>query len=274
MCGGEMYMVPCSHFGHMFRSENPTFKNPRPYDYITRNYKRVIEVWMDEYKHYVYERDPQTWALDAGLLLRQHALREKLQCKSFKWYLDNVAPEILQKFPVKGAPWFARGWVRNLGAKTLCIDTMNEDHMIGLYPCDGTRVHPNYNQRFELSFYRDIAHYGTLEADCIQPLERRPGARLIKSECTQKQGEQFWKYERVSGFSELLEQIKTISFQFQTTKMLWNDVNGDFCMECSPIKQTLFLNRCNASNVFQKWEWGALNRTMLDNWETMGNKLV
>jgi hypothetical protein len=61
---------------------------------------------------------------------------------------------------------------------------------------------------------------------------------------------------------------------FQATKMLWNDSNGVFCMECDPVKQSLFLNVCNTSNVYQKWEWGALNRTMLDGWETMGSVLV
>jgi polypeptide N-acetylgalactosaminyltransferase len=111
MCGGAMYQIPCSHFGHMFRSDGRPFKNPKPYNYITRNYKRVIEVWMDEYKEYIYMRDPASWSIDAGLLLRQHAVREKLKCKSFDWYLKKVAPEILEKYPVLGWPWYAKGWV-------------------------------------------------------------------------------------------------------------------------------------------------------------------
>lgn len=31
-------------------------------DFISINYKRVAEVWMDEYKEFVYKRDPEKYA--------------------------------------------------------------------------------------------------------------------------------------------------------------------------------------------------------------------
>jgi polypeptide N-acetylgalactosaminyltransferase len=199
MCGGEMLIVPCSHFGHMFRSEDRPSSNPRPYDYITRNYRRVIEVWMDDYKHYIYDRYPG-WAVDAGPLLKQHFVREKLQCKSFKWYLENVAPEILEKYPPEGRPWFAKGAIRNVGDKSLCVDTMNEDGVIAIHPCDGNRTHPSQNQNFELSYFHEINQYGFLQTDCMDAVwpSDFPGETVTKMMCHQMQGNQFWRYDRVS----------------------------------------------------------------------------
>jgi polypeptide N-acetylgalactosaminyltransferase len=68
---------------------------------------------MDEYKKYVYMTDPGRWeGADVGALLRQRALREHLECKSFKWFLDNVAVEVVKLYPPMGYPWFAKGAVR------------------------------------------------------------------------------------------------------------------------------------------------------------------
>ncbi len=35
-----------------------------------------------------------------GDIAPQKAIREKLQCKSFKWFMDNVAYDLLKKFPL------------------------------------------------------------------------------------------------------------------------------------------------------------------------------
>jgi hypothetical protein len=46
-----------------------------------QNYKRVAEVWMDEYKEYLYLRRPQYRNLEVGDLSAQNEIRERLQCK-------------------------------------------------------------------------------------------------------------------------------------------------------------------------------------------------
>lgn len=55
-----MYDTPCSRIGHVFRGK--AFSNDRTVDFVTNNYKRVVEVWMDEYKEFVYKRDPEKYA--------------------------------------------------------------------------------------------------------------------------------------------------------------------------------------------------------------------
>jgi polypeptide N-acetylgalactosaminyltransferase len=61
-------------------------------DYYTINHKRVAEVWMDEYKECVYRRNPNRWRIDAGNLTVMLNLKRKLQCKPFKYFVDNIGP--------------------------------------------------------------------------------------------------------------------------------------------------------------------------------------
>lgn len=54
MCGGDMEMLPCSYVGHMYRGAVIWGKELAKEN--TSNSYRVAEVWMDEYKHMVFER--------------------------------------------------------------------------------------------------------------------------------------------------------------------------------------------------------------------------
>uniref|UniRef100_A0A3B3Z339 Glycosyltransferase 2-like domain-containing protein n=1 Tax=Poecilia mexicana TaxID=48701 RepID=A0A3B3Z339_9TELE len=98
MCGGEIEIIPCSRVGHIFRGQNP-YKFPKDRQKtVERNLARVAEVWLDEYKDLFYGHGYQHLldkkVIDIGNLTEQIELRKKLKCKSFKWYLDNVFPDM------------------------------------------------------------------------------------------------------------------------------------------------------------------------------------
>ena len=56
MCGGRMVDAPCSRVGHIYRKFVP-YTVPVSGG-VNYNFKRVAEVWMDEYKEFFYRRRP------------------------------------------------------------------------------------------------------------------------------------------------------------------------------------------------------------------------
>lgn len=103
-CGGSIEWVPCSKVGHVYRGFMPynfgKLAKAKKGPLITINYKRVIETWFDEkHKEFFYTREPLARFLDMGDISAQIELKNKLQCKDFQWYMENVAYDVLDKFP-------------------------------------------------------------------------------------------------------------------------------------------------------------------------------
>ena len=68
-CHGKLVDAPCSRVGHIYRCKYVPFPNPGVGDFISRNYKRVAEVWMDEYKEHLYKRRTAMKNTDPGMFL-------------------------------------------------------------------------------------------------------------------------------------------------------------------------------------------------------------
>ncbi|NXD04781.1 GALT5 acetylgalactosaminyltransferase, partial [Certhia familiaris] len=89
--------APCQPgVGHIFRNDNPySFPKDRVRT-VERNLARVAEVWLDEYKELFYGHAYHLLLgnVDVGDLSQQIQLRKKLQCQTFRWYLQNVYPDL------------------------------------------------------------------------------------------------------------------------------------------------------------------------------------
>ncbi|XP_062930151.1 polypeptide N-acetylgalactosaminyltransferase 9 isoform X2 [Mobula hypostoma] len=133
-CGGSMEVLPCSRVAHIERTKKP-YNNDIDY-YAKRNALRAAEVWMDEFKSHVY----MAWnipmnnpGVDFGDVSERVALRKKLNCRSFKWYRDNVYPEMRVYNDT-----VTYGEVRNSKVSGYCLDQGSEDDDRAiLYPCHG-----------------------------------------------------------------------------------------------------------------------------------------
>ncbi|XP_045693800.1 inactive polypeptide N-acetylgalactosaminyltransferase-like protein 5 [Phyllostomus hastatus] len=92
MCGGQLFVLPCSRVGHIVKhnTENLTEVSRA----LTRNNLRLVHVWLDEYKEQYLLKRPGLKSVPYGNISERVALRKRLGCKSFQWYLDTVFPEL------------------------------------------------------------------------------------------------------------------------------------------------------------------------------------
>ncbi|KAI8492799.1 hypothetical protein Bbelb_293960 [Branchiostoma belcheri] len=136
-CGGRIETVPCSRVGHIERTDKPYLyirSNATKDINIEVNKARVAEVWMDQYKRYLYAREPHLKNISYGDISDRLALRKRLGCKSFQWYMENVYPDRLEQTVENG---FFRAWgeLRNVQTN-LCLDMM-DGRGVGLWDCHG-----------------------------------------------------------------------------------------------------------------------------------------
>ena len=67
-----------------------------------QNYARVASIWMDGYRDYVYISKPHLQAdhIDIGDIEQQLIFRQEKQCKSFNWYMQEIAYDLKDHFPI------------------------------------------------------------------------------------------------------------------------------------------------------------------------------
>ncbi|KAK8396085.1 hypothetical protein O3P69_005295 [Scylla paramamosain] len=221
MCGGTLEIVPCSHVGHIFRKRSP-YKWRSGVNVLKRNSIRLAEVWLDEYKKYYYERIGFDLG-DFGDVSERKRLRENLKCKSFKWYLDNVYPELF----VPGDA-VASGEVRNLGAGgSTCLDSparrANLHKPVGLYPCHKQ----GGNQYWMLSKEGEIRR----DEACMD----YAGSDVILYPCHGSKGNQYWEYSP------------------ETNRIIHG--SSKKCLAISQDRKKLVMEDCSLEEGRQKWKF-------------------
>ncbi|KAL5011807.1 hypothetical protein ScPMuIL_010358 [Solemya velum] len=219
-CGGSIEIHPCSHVGHIFRSRSPYKWERSIYETLLKNKARVAEVWMDEYKHIYYERINYS-SSDMGDVSDRVALRKKLRCKPFKWYLDNVHPEA--QLPEHS---IIAGDVASLYRDTLCLDSMGtKDGLeIGVAECHGT----GNNQFWAITVKGHI--YGS--AEYYKCLTNEIGSGKLT----------LWPCDDHSDI-----------WQYTEDKKIVNQGTGK-CLTLVPATRKLIMNQCSDVGT-QYWNW-------------------
>ncbi|OCT61080.1 polypeptide N-acetylgalactosaminyltransferase 5 [Xenopus laevis] len=226
MCGGEIEIIPCSRVGHIFRNDNPySFPKDRVKT-VERNLVRVAEVWLDEYKEIFYGHGQHLlhYIPDIGDLTEQRQLREKLQCKSFNWYIENV-------FPDMGTPLLrATGMLSNPKLRK-CLTIENSSFV--LESCDGSKK----SQQFNYTWLR-LIRQGDL---CISSIKNEE--RLTLQHCDFTNINQRWLHKSKISFHATLKDHILLDSTFVT------------CLEADAVSGGLMGRECNSFNHYQKWRF-------------------
>ncbi|XP_044052907.1 polypeptide N-acetylgalactosaminyltransferase 9 [Siniperca chuatsi] len=191
-CGGSMEVLPCARVAHIERTKKP-YNNDIDY-YAKRNALRAAEVWMDEYKSHVY----MAWnipmnnpGVDFGDVSERLALRKRLQCRSFRWYLEHVYPEMRIYNNT-----ITYGEVRNSKASGYCLDQGSEDDDKAiLYPCHGMS---SQLARYSTEGFLQLGPLGSTtflpDTKCLVDDGRGRTPRLKKCDAVSRISQRLWDF--------------------------------------------------------------------------------
>ncbi|XP_069980081.1 polypeptide N-acetylgalactosaminyltransferase 2 isoform X3 [Penaeus vannamei] len=226
-CGGSLEIVPCSRVGHVFRKQHPYTFPGGSGTVFARNTRRAAEVWMDDYKKYYYSAVPLAKSVNFGNIQTRLELRNRLKCNNFKWYMDNVYPELT--VPNAGHATFG---VFKQGLK--CMDTLGHraEGTIGLYACHGT----GGNQEWAMTRDMLIKHSEL----CLTLPEPRAGTVLILEPC---QNNDLQRWVRTDG------------------DRLIKSEGHNLCIDSTKEKDVgLVVEACDKSVLTQRWSF-TVNKT-------------
>ncbi|XP_045614488.1 N-acetylgalactosaminyltransferase 6 [Procambarus clarkii] len=236
-CGGRLLDAPCSRVGHVFRGA-PAGRPSVTGDFLSKNYKRVAVVWMDEYADALYRKNPHLKEVDPGDVSREVEIRDRLKCKSFKWYLENVAPDLLKKYPPIEPPDYANGTIKSVAAPTLCLDNGSKEYGdIIMYGCHG-----GGSQYFALCWHKSIRIQSEQFCWVVPHSLGRP---VSTTNCLNKPGVpyQAWRYDPDT------KQIESESHRW--------------CVEAVPTSYSVKMAKCDITKIEQRWIFSFINTKLI-----------
>ncbi|XP_070554390.1 polypeptide N-acetylgalactosaminyltransferase 10-like [Ptychodera flava] len=246
MCGGIMEDVPCSRVGHIYRKFSP-YSFPSGPGSTNANLMRVVEVWMDEYKEYFYQRRPHLRGQKFGDISAQLELKKRLNCKSFKWYLTEIAPDILKYYPPVEPPPYAWGEVKNVG-RDLCLDGAGgrDGSRVKVRRCKTDNTSPNSDQYFQMTWHVDLRPGRS--KNCLDVAGSSPGTFITFYPCHGQKGNQHFVYYQDSG-------------------LMYHPVSNK-CMDARQDGEDVAMSICNKQESTQQWHFKNYNATLLRDIQT------
>jgi polypeptide N-acetylgalactosaminyltransferase len=142
-CGGTLECIPCSRVGHVFRTGRYCKGQVYPVagHVIIRNKLRAAYMWMDKYakiaNNVMGDLPEGNTVGDLGWAKLRNTCLNGGPSHSFKWFLDNVYPEMMDVLAISRTG--SSGQIKN-PATDGCLDTMGRHSSlgeVGAYPCHG-----------------------------------------------------------------------------------------------------------------------------------------
>ncbi|XP_069464769.1 polypeptide N-acetylgalactosaminyltransferase 14 isoform X2 [Ambystoma mexicanum] len=231
MCGGSLEIIPCSRVGHVFRKKHPyIFPEGNANTYI-KNTKRTAEVWMDEFKQYYYDARPAAQGRPYGDIKTRLALRKSLKCQSFKWYLDNVYPELR----VPEETLSKSGIIKQ---RQRCVESQklaDQDFpVLTLVPCIGLKGVTTESQEWTYTKTQQISQ----KELCFSVHTLFPGSQMVLTPCKEGDAKQRW--------SKVGSRVEHMASGFCMDTEIIGDTNES--------SRELVINPCESTAISQRWE--------------------
>ncbi|XP_062896654.1 polypeptide N-acetylgalactosaminyltransferase 14 [Mobula hypostoma] len=225
MCGGSLEIIPCSRVGHVFRKRHPyVFPEGNANTYI-KNTRRTVEVWMDEFKRFYYAARPSARGKPYEDVQSRLQLRKELKCKSFRWYLENIYPELRIPVEADSLPAVIRQRQECVGT----VRALEGDQLtVTLQPCSQTA-----SQEWTFSHKQHIIQRQL----CLSVASLFPASQVILATCSDEDAKQRWQK---SG-SRIEHQLSHYCLD--------SEVLGG--AEDSP--RVLVINPCEVAVLSQRW---------------------
>uniref|UniRef100_A0A8C5PHK8 Polypeptide N-acetylgalactosaminyltransferase n=1 Tax=Leptobrachium leishanense TaxID=445787 RepID=A0A8C5PHK8_9ANUR len=200
MCGGSLEIIPCSRVGHVFRKKHPyTFPEGNVNTYINIQ-KRLL-------------------------------LRKNLKCQTFKWYLENVYPEL--QIPAESLS--KSGIIRQ---RQRCIASQKADgqepQALNLVPCSGLKGVSAAPQEW---IYTQDQHISQQNL-CFSVHTLFPGTQVVLLPCREGDGKQRW--------AKVASHIEHMASRF----CLDTEIIGD----SEDNNREVVINPCETTAISQRWE--------------------
>ncbi|RWS13908.1 polypeptide N-acetylgalactosaminyltransferase 2-like protein, partial [Dinothrombium tinctorium] len=182
-CGGSLEIIPCSRVGHVFRKQHPYVFPGGSGNVFARNTRRAAEVWMDEYKEYYYKAYPGSRFVPFGDISERIELKNKLKCKPFQWYLDNVYPEL--QIPESET----KNKLGSFQQSSYCIDSMghHEAASVALFQCHKESI----NQQW---IFKDNGLIKQTNL-CLTLATNKPETPIVLSRCNNDENQKWTWYK-------------------------------------------------------------------------------
>ncbi|KAL2305077.1 hypothetical protein Nmel_007047 [Mimus melanotis] len=281
-CGGKLLFVPCSRVGHIYRLQGwqgnppPVYVGSSP---TLKNYVRVVEVWWDEYKDYFYASRPETKALPYGDISELKKFREDHNCKSFKWFMEEIAYDITSYYPLppKNVDWgevvssvydfiklrmwlLSSGWQRELAYHRLLV-ILHLRNPVPSPPISNTILiaFPNSRIRgFETSYCIDSMGHTNGGFVELGPCHRMGGNQLFRI----NEANQLMQYDQCltkgpDGSKIMITHCNQNEFkewQFFKNLHRFTHIPSGKCLDRSEVLHQVFISECDSSKATQKWE--------------------
>ena len=99
--------------------------------------------------------------IDPGDISEQTALRNKLQCKPFKWFMENIAFDLTKKYPPVEPPNFGDGFIKSLMDSNMCADATDTAFTKRYIPISGASMMGGQSGQLPTRFFAhpDLGSY-------------------------------------------------------------------------------------------------------------------